>query len=147
MERLLIKELKDFSDEFKRKINLYEGTKICLDNFTQAQVVCYIDDCKDREISQRDLEKFLNLSKSSVSSLLDTLEKKHVIRREVSKCDARKNIIKLSKSTVESIKHVEENILSINNKIISNIDEDKLNIFFEVLETMKNNIGKEDKND
>ena len=89
----------------------------------------------------------MNCSKSSVSSLLDTLEKKEVIIREVSKSDARKNIIKLSNDTIESIKHVEDNIISINKTIINNIDSDKLNTFYEVLDLMKDNIRKEGNND
>ncbi len=147
MNKIVIKELKEFSDVFKKQVDIFKGINICLDNFTQAQVVCYLDDRKDEEVSQKDLEDFLKLSKSSVSSLLDTLEKKHAIIREVSKKDARKNVIKLSDNTIESIKHVENNIVNINNKIINNISEDKLNTFYEVLELMKNNIRKDDNND
>lgn len=147
MDKVVINELKEFGDILKKKVNFFEGTKVCVDNMTQAQVVCFIGENHDKEISQRDIEKFLNCSKSSVSSLLDTLEKKKVIIREVSKSDARKNIIKLSNDTIESIKHVEDNIISINKTIINNIDSDKLNIFYEVLDLMKDNIRKEDKND
>jgi DNA-binding MarR family transcriptional regulator len=147
MDKVVINELKEFGDILKKKVNFFEGTKVCVDNMTQAQVVCFIGEHQDEEISQRDIEKFLNCSKSSVSSLLDTLEKKDVIIREVSKSDARKNIIKLSNDTIESIKHVEDNIISINKTIINNIDSDKLNTFYEVLDLMKDNIRKEDNND
>ena len=147
MDKVVINELKEFGDILKKKVNFFEGTKVCVDNMTQAQVVCFIGENQDKEISQRDIEKFLKCSKSSVSSLLDTLEKKDVIIREVSKSDARKNIIKLSNDTIESIKHVEDNIISINKTIINNIDSDKLNTFYEVLDLMKDNIRKEDNND
>ena len=147
MDKVVINELKEFGDILKKKVNFFEGTKVCVDNITQAQVVCFIGENQDKEISQRDIEQFLKCSKSSVSSLLDTLEKKGVIIREASLSDARKNIIKLSDNTIESIKHVEDNIISINKTIINNIDSDKLNIFYEVLDLMKDNIRKDDNND
>ena len=82
MDKVVINELKEFGDILKKKVDLFEGTKVCVDNITQAQVVCFIGEHSDKEISQRDIEKFLKCSKSSVSSLLDTLEKKGVIIRE-----------------------------------------------------------------
>jgi len=144
MDKIVIKELKKFSDLIKKNNNIFEGVDLNLDNFSQAQLVCFIGDNKDREVNQKDIEKALCLSKSSVSSLLDTLENKNVIKREISKVDARKNIIKLSDEMVENIMKVEDNILKINNKITKNIDKEKINTFFEVLELMNENIRKED---
>ena len=143
MRRIVIEELKEFSDLITKKHNIFEGISVCIDNFTQAQAVCFIGDNKDREVSQKDIEKALNLSKSSVSSLIDTLEKKGVIQREASFLDARRNVIRLSQNTLDSISIIENNILDLNNNMINNISEDKLNTFFEVLDLMKDNIRKD----
>lgn len=107
MKRIVVKELKEFSDILKRKNDIFEGVHLCLDNFTQAQLVCFLGDNKDKEVSQRDIENALRLSKSSVSSLIDTLENKKVIKREASLSDARRNVIKLSQETLDSISIIE----------------------------------------
>lgn len=55
----------------------------------QMRIVHYLIQNKDTDIYQRDLEKVLNLRRSTISGILKTMEKHNIIIRTDSKIDAR----------------------------------------------------------
>lgn len=57
---------------------------------TTARIICFVtENSMDKNISQKDIEKFMGLNRSSVSLILNSMEKNDFIRRETSVTDAR----------------------------------------------------------
>ena len=56
---------------------------------TQFQIIECIIENKNQEINQKDLEKHLNLSRATISGVLQTMEKKNLIKRVTNREDVR----------------------------------------------------------
>lgn len=56
---------------------------------TQMQIIKYILENNDKEVYQRDLEKVLNLRRTTVSGVLQTMEKNNLIKRVTDTNDTR----------------------------------------------------------
>ena len=78
---------------------------------TQFQIIECIIDNENQEINQKDLEKRLNLSRATISGVLQTMEKKNLIKRITNKEDVRTKKIILNEKTKEVF---EENIKKLN---------------------------------
>lgn len=113
----------------------------------QMRIIHYIMQNKDTDIYQRNLEKVLNLRRSTISGILKTMEKHNIIIRTDSKIDARSKKIELSSFSLKFYDESKKLFERVNNILINNIDDNDLEIFFKVVEKMKQNLneGKDDK--
>ena len=98
----------------------------------------------NKDISQKELEKVLGIRKSTMSGILDTMEKRNIIKRISSDIDRRSKIIKLSDENIKHHKKVVEKMRLVNDIIVKDIPSEKLDIFFEVLDMMRENMNKEE---
>ena len=99
MKRYPIKEIKSFENEFRRKV-IIKDKKIMISNYSQVQVIKYLMDNINKDISQKELENVLGIRKSTMSGILDTMEKRNIIKRISSDIDRRSKIIKLSDDNI-----------------------------------------------
>ena len=132
MERYPLKEIKEFENEFRRN-NCIEKPNLGVINYSQMQIIRYLVDNFNRDVSQKELESVLNIRKSTISGIIDTMEKK--------------NIIKISNEKIKHHKEVVKKIKEIERQITYNIPEEKMATFYEVLDMMKDNLklgGKKD---
>lgn len=143
MKRYPLKEIKCFQNEFKRK-TFVKKVDNGINNFSQILVIQYLLDNMDKDISQKELENVLNIRKSTMSGILDTMEKRNIIKRVLSLNDGRSKIIKFTDENIKRHKEVIEKMKKINDIITSNISSEKLDIFFEVLDVMRENLKKEE---
>ena len=95
LKRYPIKEIKSFENEFRRKV-IIKDKKIKISNYSQVQVIKYLMDNINKDISQKELENVLGIRKSTMSGILDTMEKRNIIKRISSDIDRRSKIIKLT---------------------------------------------------
>lgn len=66
---------------------------------TQMEIIEYMLEHANETIYQKDLERFLNLSRATVSGVLQTMEKNHFIERSIAIDDSRiKKVILLDKA-------------------------------------------------
>lgn len=109
---------------------------------TQMEILLYIFKNEDKDIYQKDLENVLNLRRATVSGVLQTMEKNHLITRVTDIEDTRAKKIILNEETknifLRHLKQFEE----IEKVIVDGIPEEELEIFFEVIQKMKNNVEK-----
>ena len=143
MKRYPIKEIKSFENEFRRKV-IIKDKKIKISNYSQVQVIKYLMDNINKDISQKELENVLGIRKSTMSGILDTMEKRNIIKRISSDIDRRSKIIKLSDENIKHHKKVVEKMRLVNDIIVKDIPSEKLDIFFEVLDMMRENMNKEE---
>lgn len=110
---------------------------------TQMRIIEYILKNENKEIYQRDLEEVLNLRRATVSGVLQTMEKNHLIERVMDSNDLRSKKIILNKSTKELFLQKEKQVKEIEKILIQGIKESELETFVNVLDKMKENIKKQ----
>ena len=103
----------------------------------------YLIQNKDTDIYQRDLEKVLNLRRSTISGILKTMEKHNIIIRTDSKVDARSKKIELSSTSLKFYNESRKVFEKVNSILTKDIDTDDLEIFFKVAKKMKENLNEE----
>ena len=89
-------EIKDFLNLAMRFNKKEEMCDIKITNYAQFQVVKYLFDHEGEDVVQKDFEMALHVRKSTVSGILDTMEKNNIIVRLTSTTDGRGKIVKLS---------------------------------------------------
>lgn len=114
---------------------------------TQFQIIECIIDNENQEINQKDLEKRLNLSRATISGVLQTMEKKNLIKRVTNKEDVRTKKIILNEKTKEVFEEKHKKIEHTEKKLIKNISKEDLETFLKVLNIMKENIKMEEGKD
>lgn len=106
---------------------------------TQIQIIEYIIDA-DKVVYQRELEQVLNLRRATVSGVLQTMEKNHLIERIPSKTDARMKQIILNPKTKELFLNQKKKIEQLEKLVVTGISEAELESFVHVLAIMKQNV-------
>lgn len=112
-------ELKAINHIVKRKM-LSSANEIGVDNVTvmHGWIMAYIFDNQDRDIYQKDLENEFGISRSTVTNILNLMEKKGYIQRASVENDARLKKLILTdtgKRTVSILKStIDENEARIN---------------------------------
>ncbi len=140
-----------------RNLNLLLCNKLCLinkDNLLskypsplQVAIADYLYNNKNKAIYQKDLQEEFHVSKAAISDVVNSMEKKGIIRRETSLEDSRCNNIILTDLGIQCFKNIEHNNSLFNNKIINNISESDINKFISIINKIKNNIERDDYND
>ena len=113
------------------------------DNLTvsQAYVIDFIfNQCNKKEIFQKDLEKEFDLKRSSISLMLNNMEKSDLIKRVPVTEDARLKKIILAEKSIKLNEKISEAIDSIENKLSEDITLEEIEIFQRVLSKIRNNL-------
>ena len=109
----------------------------------QVEIITYLIENKDKTIYQKDIEEKLKISKAAVSDVLNSMESRGIITKEADVCDARRKRIIISKKAIETHDVMMKRLDSLNDSILDGISEDELNIFYKVIEKLKENMKKE----
>lgn len=107
---------------------------------TQMQIVAYILKHQNENIYQKDLEKVLHLRRATVSGVLQTMEKNHLIERVIDTDDSRVKRIILHQDAKKIFNDHMKKIIEIENVIVKGISNEDLRKFLQVLEKMQNNL-------
>ena len=107
---------------------------------TQQTIIEYMLENKDKDIYQNDLEKDLNLSRATVSSVLKTMERNKMVKRTVSKKDNRTRKIVLMDYAITVYNKSKENRNDIIDIATKNVKKEDIDTFKDVLEKMNANL-------
>ena len=107
---------------------------------TQMYIISYILKSPEGEVEQKDLEKVLNLRRATVSGVLHTMEKNDLIVRITNELDTRKKKIRLNSKAEEIFCENRKNFEKLEKIVRRDIEEQDLEVFFRVVEKMKQNI-------
>ena len=113
------------------------------DNLTvsQAYVIDFIYNIeKNKDIFQKDLEKKFDLKRSSVSLMLNNMEKSDLIQRVPVAEDARLKKIVLTEKSIELNEKISNAIDSIENKLSKDLTEEEIKVFYRVLNKIRNTL-------
>lgn len=105
----------------------------------QSRIIMFLYDSNDL-ICQRDIEKFVSCNKSTMSAVLNTMEKNELIVRKGSSSDSRRKIIELTDKS-KNVANILVNDRKKMSKILSaGITEEEYVIFTSILEKIKKNL-------
>lgn len=107
----------------------------------QARIIDYLIE-KDGISYQKDIEKLLDLRRSTISGILHTMEKNGLIVKNNTKKDARTKEIGLTQKAKELHNDIDLKFEKLNKEICNNITEQEIKTFLNILEKMINNIRK-----
>ena len=117
------------------------------DNMTvsQAYVIDFISNISSSDdIFQKDLEKEFDLKRSSVSLMLNNMEKNDLIKRVPVAEDARLKKIVLTEKAIGLSEKISNAIDLVENDLAEGITPEEVEVFYKVLDKIRNNL--EDKN-
>lgn len=109
----------------------------------QAHTLRYLDEHKEEDIFQRDIEKVLNVRRSTCTEILNVLERDGYIERHSVNSDKRLKKLILTAKTKELHLTISKNVERLEALLKKDINEEELEIFFKVIDKMKQNV-KED---
>ena len=105
---------------------------------TQMRIIGYLNE--NDVVYQKDLEKVLNLTRATVSGVLQTMEKNNLITRVSNNNDARLKQIILSEETKIIFEENKKKFDNLEKELVKGISDKELEIFVSVVEKMKNNL-------
>lgn len=93
-----------------------------------------------QSLSQQNIADVIQKDKNSVTKIIDSLEKKNLVKRVVDKNDRRINKIELTDEAVALEKVTTEVAINFMNDVIKDIDKQELDTFVDVMRKLKNNL-------
>lgn len=110
-------------------------------------IIRYIYEHQDQNIFQKDIEQHFSIGRSTVTNIIQLMEKKGYICRESVERDARLKRVVLTQKGIRSYEAMESLIHKWNANLLQGITEEELEIFFRVIHKIKENAGKEKTDD
>lgn len=107
---------------------------------TQARILRFLLINKDKIVYQNDLEKEVSVRRSTISGILDTMEKNNLIIRKSSTYDARKKEISLTVNSLNKHKEIEKEIANFDRVLLKGITKEENEIFFKIIDKLKDNL-------
>ncbi len=135
-------EIKSLNNLIARKImkdaKLDSGINI---THVQVKILHYLFNHQDYPVYQRDIEKELSIRRSTVSGIIKTMEKNNFIERVTSKEDARLKQIVISENIKKFTSSFKQKADQFDQLLSKDIPKEELEIFFKVVNQMKQNIS------
>ncbi len=94
-------------------------------------------------MTQRELEEYLDLSKSTLSGVLKTMEKNGFVEKVPSETDRRVMVVTLTEEGGEIYSEAMKRFEELDRKIFEGLDEEEMAVLSKALEKIRNNISKD----
>lgn len=110
-------------------------------------IIGFIAENSDKDIFQRDIEEKFSIRRSTVSSMLQLMEKKGFVVRESVSYDARLKKLTLTPKAWEMQKKMLEGLDGMEKRLRSGLTEEEVEQFFRLIEKIRNNAEKREENE
>lgn len=137
------KDIGMLTSKISKRLSYYINAKLEEFNLTTEQWVVLTKLCEHNKISQKLLAEISGKDQSTLTRILDILERKKYIERHTSKDDRRSFEIHITKPGLMISNEVAPFLEKIFKELLQNISEEKLNIYIEVLLQINENIDKD----
>lgn len=116
-----------------------------LDELTMMHgwIIRYLYMNQDKDVFQKDIEKHFSVGRSSVTNVIQLMEKKGVIRRESVEWDARLKKVVLTPEGIRCHEMTEHMIDNMDARLMEGIGDEELEIFYSVIRKLKENMEKQ----
>ena len=109
---------------------------------THGRVLGYLQRREGEDIFQNDIERVFSIRRSTASQMLQMMEKNGLIERLGVAEDARLKKICMTPKGRELHLATVTALRDLDNRALANIDPDKLQVFYQVLDDIKKNLSK-----
>lgn len=111
----------------------------------QGLILIYIYQ-SEKDVYQKDIEKFFNIRRSSATGLITSLEEKEYITRESVASDARLKKLILTDKAKNAVSLVDEQVFDLEEKMMQGISEEEIEFFRKIIAKMTKNLLEESRN-
>ena len=109
---------------------------------THGWVIRYLYENKDNDIFQRDIEKNFGVRRSTVTSMLQIMEKNGLITRGSVPYDSRLKKITPTEKALELHRRISDEIDAIEAELSAGLSEEEIAAFISTIEKIKKNLNK-----
>lgn len=106
-------------------------------NTQQGQMMGYIFENQDKGVIQKDLADHFNRTGATITSMLQGLEKKGYIKREIPKENERQKRIYLLQKGADLVEEFDEIFMEVENSITRGLTEEESETFMKLLSKVK----------
>jgi len=92
-------------------------------------------------MTQRELEEYLDLSKSTLSGVLKTMEKNGFVEKIPSETDRRVMVVTLTPKGNKTYSEAMEKFSDLDRKVFAGMDDEEMAVLAKALEKIRNNIS------
>jgi DNA-binding MarR family transcriptional regulator len=139
-EKMILKQIKQLDNLILRNFSINDKEKI-IPSPTQMQIMDFLLKNQNNDIYQKDIEKHLNSSRATVSSVLQTMEKNKIINRVTDKIDNRTKKVVLNPKCVELFEKRKKELKKLEETATRNISKKEIDEFLNTLEKMIKNLS------
>lgn len=105
-------------------------------------ILKYLSEHQDTDVFQKDIEKYFSIGRSTVTGIIQIMEKKGYISRESVENDARLKKVVLTEKGMENHEVMEGLISQLESELLDGIQPQELEFFFEITNKMQKNLQK-----
>ncbi len=106
-------------------------------------IMRYLYENREKEIYQKDIEKHFSIGRSTVTNIIQLMEKKGFIERQAVQSDARLKKVLLTEKGEKTHETIEALIIQLNQNMMEGIKPEELQTFLQVLSKIRQNIEKQ----
>lgn len=141
-DEYIIFKIRDISNLIKRKIEEVIN-KSYEEDFTSRHIMIarYLHRNSDKDIFQKDIEEEFCIRRSTVTSILNVMEKKGMIKRVRVDYDARLNKIVLTDKIIKMQNSICNKVLDMEDAILKDLTEEEIKTLTKILDKIKQNIS------
>ncbi|MGE7674150.1 MarR family winged helix-turn-helix transcriptional regulator [Lysinibacillus sp. NPDC094403] len=136
-------ELRTLSLLMRRQLDQATCTTLTKrDNLTAMHgwTISYLCKNQDKDVFQKDFEREFSIRKSTASRILKSMESNGLITRQTVPYDTRLKKIVLTENALKIHDSIMTRRAMLEQKLLTGIPEEKLEVFFEVMDAMKKNL-------
>ncbi len=135
----IIHEIKKINgDIFKGISNRYKRMNVDVTPM-HAKILMMISKSEDK-LCQKDLEEIISCTKSTISSILSTMEKNDLLKREASETDSRVNYLVLTDKGLEMVEFLKKDRKFTEEVLTEGISDDEIEQFIQLTQKIRKNI-------
>ncbi len=105
-----------------------------------ARIMGYLARNQHKKIFQRDIEKEMSVTRSTVSRVISLMEEKGLVERHPVEQDARLKHLVLTEKALEMHVAIISHIDHVESKLVGDFSEEELELLQSLLQRMKNNL-------
>lgn len=107
---------------------------------THGWILKYLYDNRDKDVYQKDIEKHFSIGRSTVTTIIQLMEKRNLVRREFVACDARLKKVMLTDKGLKHHDHVVANFSRTHEDILNGLSMEEKEVLLKLMEKISDNI-------
>lgn len=106
-------------------------------------IIRYLYMNRNEDVFQKDVEQYFSIGRSTVTNIIQLMEKKGFVVRQSVEYDARLKKVVLTEKGVRSHEMIESLIDHLDTSLVEGITDEELSVFYSVIEKLAGNLAKE----